>query len=82
MKVICLYVLACVEVHCIPHYTGVISKDDEGPDVTRWAASLHTTTALQLQVVIRKLFNQEVSGTCKGPESVIKIMDSKENVHV
>lgn len=60
-----MYILACVQVHCVPHNTGVISQDDEGPDVTGWASSLHTPTALQLQVMIRKLFNQEVSSTCK-----------------
>lgn len=64
----CWHVLVCVEVHCVPHDAGVIGQDDKGPDVIRRAPSLQTPTALQLQVVIRELFNQEVSCACRRIE--------------
>lgn len=54
-----------VQVHRVPHDTGVVGQDDEGPHVARRSSSLHTPTALQLQVVIGQFFNQEVCSTCR-----------------
>lgn len=57
--------LVRVQVHRVPHDAGVVGQDDKGPHVARGASSLHTPTALQLQVVRGQLFNQEVRGTCR-----------------
>lgn len=59
-----LSVLVRVQIHRVPHGAGVVGQYNEGPHVPRRAASLQTPTALQLQVVMGQLFNQEVCGTC------------------
>lgn len=70
-----LDVLVRVKVDCIKHHTGIISQNDEGPDLPHWTPSLQTPTPLQLQVVIRKFFNQEVGCTCR--ETLLKLWAAK-----
>lgn len=55
-----------VQIHRVPHDTGVVGQDDEGPHVACRTSSLQTPTALQLQVVIGQFFNQEVCSTCRS----------------
>lgn len=63
IQVTVLALPACIQVHGVPHDTGVIGQNDEGPHVPCWTPSLQTPTTLQLQVMIRKLFDQEVCST-------------------
>lgn len=55
-----------VYICCIPHHTGVIRNDDEGPNVLGLDPQLLLSVPLQLQVVVAQLFDQEVGSPCGG----------------